>query len=392
MTDKGGKISVAVLIFLLIMALFAPLIANDLPLRVCYGENRYYPAIAVFFGNRSPRTIETPSGTRTVHYQRFHWQAEDWESVVMPVIPFAPDQLDASRSGLVKPGENGHMLGTDRLGRDVAAGLVHGARISLSIGWIAMGIAALIGVLLGGISGYWGNRRWRVPRLSFQAFWMFLPLGYFYAVHINLGPPPVDASLLLVIPFGGAWLLGQIPAVRRKTMSVPLDGIITRITEILTSLPRLLIIITVASIVPQGIWIVMAVIGLTGWTHIARYTRAEVLRIRSLDYITAVEAAGIKPRRILLRHVLPNVLAPVWVNMAFGIASAILIESGLSFLGIGVPIGTVTWGSMLNAGRIDFEAWWLVLFPGMAIFVTVTAYNLLGESLRKWLQPKESAR
>ena len=388
MTANSGKISIGVLGILLMAALLAPLIANDLPLTVKYQNHTYHPAWAVYFGNGGTHTIETPSGTQIVHYQRFDWHAQDWDRITMPLIPFAPDQLDASKSSLVPPGTNGHLLGTDRVGRDVAAGIIHGARISLSIGWIAMGIAALIGVLLGGISGYWGDRRWRVPRISFWVFMAFIPVGWFYATHnsVNL---LADALVFIAVPSGAAYLVGLHRAARRKTVSVPLDSAITRLTEILTSLPRLLIIITVASITSRSIWLVMVIIGLTSWTHIARYTRAEVLRIRSLEFVTAAEATGLRSGRVLFMHVLPNALAPVWVNMAFGIASAILIESGLSFLGIGVPVETVTWGSMLNSGRMNFEAWWLVVFPGLAIFLTVTAYNLLGEALRKWLQPKE---
>lgn len=388
MIDSSGKIAIGVLGLLLLIAVVAPLIANDLPLSVKYQEHTYHPAWAVYFGKGGTKSIETPTGTQNVHYERFNWQDQGWDEINMPWIPFAPDQLDASTSSLVAPGTNGHLLGTDRVGRDVAAGLIHGARISLSIGWIAMGIAAFIGVILGGISGYWGDRGWRVSSVSFWTFLAMTPLGWFYATH-NALPFVADVLLFIAIPIGVAYGAGLHRAARRRTLSVPLDSAITRLTEVLTSLPRLLIIITVASITSRSIWLVMVIIGLTSWTHIARYTRAEVLRIRILEFVTAAEATGLKPARVLFRHALPNALAPVWVNMAFGIASAILIESGLSFLGIGVPVETVTWGSMLNSGRMNFEAWWLVVFPGLAIFITVTAYNLLGEALRKWLQPKE---
>lgn len=389
MTARSGYISIGVLLILLALAVLAPLLANDVPLHVRQGQNNYYPAWSIYFGRGGTHEIETPSGIKSVHYQRFDWTSEYWDAIRMPWIPFSPDGLGPSGSAYLAPGTDGHLLGTDRIGRDVAAGILHGARISLSIGWIAMGIAALLGVFLGGISGYSGNRGWSMPRVSFWVFWILLPLGWFYGMKANFGPPPADAVLFFGIPIGGAWLVGRHRAVRHKTIYVPLDSLITRLTEVLTSLPRLLIIITVASITSRSIWLVMVIIGLTSWTHIARYTRAEVLRIRSMEYITAAEATGIRAFRVLLRHALPNALAPVWVNMAFGIAAAILIESGLSFLGIGVPVETVTWGSMLNAGRMNVEAWWLMVFPGLAIFITVTSYNLLGEALRRWLQPKE---
>jgi peptide/nickel transport system permease protein len=132
----------------------------------------------------------------------------------------------------------------------------------------------------------------------------------------------------------------------------------------------------------------MIIIGFTNWTGIARFTRAEFLKIRSLEYVQAAQALGFSEIRIILKHALPNGLAPAFIAIAFGIASAILIESGLSFLGIGVPHDVVTWGSLLNAGKENFNAWWLVVFPGLAIFLTVTIYNLLGEGLRDALDPR----
>ncbi len=132
----------------------------------------------------------------------------------------------------------------------------------------------------------------------------------------------------------------------------------------------------------------MIIIGLTTWTEIARFTRAEFLRIRQLEYIQAAESLGYSDLRIMLKHALPNGMAPALITIAFGIASAILIESGLSFLGIGVPSDTVTWGSLLSAGKQNYNAWWLVVFPGLAIFITVTVYNLLGEGLRDALDPR----
>lgn len=389
MINKTGILSASALFILMVIAVLAPLIANDLPLKVREGGHTYYPAWAVYFGSQESKEVVTPSGREAVNYTRYNWKNQDWDEIVMPWIPFAPDELDTRSSALVSPGTNGHLLGTDRIGRDVLSGIIHGSRISLTIGWIAMGIAAVIGVLLGLISGFLGNASWSLPGASFWSFWLLIPLGWFYAGIIKWPLPFMHPVVFLGIPLGGAWLIGKIPFFKKRPILVPVDSIITRVTEILTSLPRLLIIITIASITSRSIWMVMVIIGLTSWTHIARYTRAEVLRIRGLEYISAAEAAGFKKGHIILRHTLPNALAPVWVNLAFGIASAILIESGLSFLGIGVPVETVTWGSMLNLGRLNFEAWWLVVFPGMAIFITVTAYNLLGESLRKRLQPKE---
>ncbi|MCX6296441.1 MAG: ABC transporter permease, partial [Bacteroidetes bacterium] len=170
---------------------------------------------------------------------------------------------------------------------------------------------------------------------------------------------------------------------------IPVDSIISRVIEILISMPLLILIISISAIAKErSIINLMVIIGLTSWTGIARLTRAEFLRISNLEYIQAAKSMGFKEYRIIFRHALPNALAPALVAIAFGVASAILIESSLSFLGIGVPPETITWGALLSAGREQYSAWWLVVFPGLAIFLTVTIYNLLGEGLRDALDPR----
>ncbi|HTF06142.1 MAG TPA: ABC transporter permease, partial [Bacteroidia bacterium] len=188
-------------------------------------------------------------------------------------------------------------------------------------------------------------------------------------------------SLLGKLISKGKWL--------GKRITVPLDSYISRGIEIMNSIPVLILIISLAALTKEySIIYVMVIIGLTSWTGIARFTRAEFLRIRTMDYIQAAEAMGFKEKRIIFRHALINGMAPSLVSIAFGIAAAILIESGLSFIGVGVPPDVVTWGKLLNQGRENFNAWWLIVFPGIAIFITVTVYNLIGEGLRDALDPK----
>jgi len=172
---------------------------------------------------------------------------------------------------------------------------------------------------------------------------------------------------------------------------VPLkiDSYVSRCIEVLNSLPTLLLIITIAAILEErSLFVLMIIIGATSWTGIARFTRAEFLKLRELEYIQAAQVLGYSNFRIIFKHALPNGLAPVFVSIAFGVASAILVESSLSFLGIGVPEDIVTWGSLLSLGKEEFDAWWLVIFPGFAIFITITVYNLIGDSLRDALDPK----
>ena len=238
---------------------------------------------------------------------------------IFPPIPYRPTNID-----LFAPYETPsrtHWFGTDRLGRDIMAGIIDGSRISLSIGFVAVGIAVLIGIVLGAIAGYFGS-----------------------------------------------WV----------------DLVISRLFEVMISIPTFLLI-TVAAIFPPSIFLTMTIIGLTSWVGIARFTRSEFLKIRNLDYVTAAIALGVSDRQVMFRHILPNALAPVIVAVVLGIAGAILVESGLSFLGIGVPAELVTWGSILHEASSATFAWWLAVFPGFAIFITVLAYYLVGEGLREVL-------
>jgi peptide/nickel transport system permease protein len=165
---------------------------------------------------------------------------------------------------------------------------------------------------------------------------------------------------------------------------------VSRSIEIINSIPRILIIVTLAAVFKdKSLGLVIAIIGLASWTGIARFTRAEMMRQSKLEYVEAAKSLGIPGWRIIFKHALPNAFAPVMIEIAFSIAAAILIESGLSFLGIGVPDDVSTWGAVLSSGRQQFDAWWLVVFPGLAIFITVTVFNLLGDWLRDVLSPKD---
>ena len=193
-------------------------------------------------------------------------------------------------------------------------------------------------------------------------------------------------AVLLVFYYSGK-IFRKVPFLKNK-MYVPVDSIVSRIIEILISLPLFVLIISLAAIAKPSMINLMVIIGLTSWTGIARLTRAEFLKIRNLEYIQAGQALGYSESRVIFKHALSNGIAPALVSIAFGIATAILTESGLSFLGVGVPPDSVTWGSLLSAGKANFDAPWLVIYPGLAIFLTVTIYNLLGDGLRDALDPR----
>ena len=195
---------------------------------------------------------------------------------------------------------------------------------------------------------------------------------------------------ILMAANGLVWLLKKIPAgVFRKKMKLPLDLLVMRLVEMLNSIPGFLLLLSLVAVLQKSsIFWVMAIIGLIRWTSIARYLRAELLKVKNLGYVEAAKALGFSNRRILFRHALPNALPPALVTIAFGVASAILLESTLTFLGIGLSGDEVTWGSLLAKARIFPGAWWLAVFPGAAIFVTVTIFNLLGEGLTEALAPR----
>ncbi|MDX1944270.1 MAG: ABC transporter permease [Pirellulaceae bacterium] len=226
------------------------------------------------------------------------------------------------------PPNSYHWMGVTNASRiDVLAVIVHGTKIAMLIGFVTVGISAVIGITLGAIAGYVGG-----------------------------------------------WV----------------DILISRLTELIMSIPVLILIIALLAVIDKpSIWQIMLVLGLTGWTSICRLTRAEFLKLRTLDYVSAAKSLGASTPRVLFRHILPNAMAPVLVPITFGIAGAILTESGLSLLGLGSPPDTPSWGALLNRGRENFETmWWLILFPGLAIFSTVLAYNLIGEGLQEVTDPR----
>ncbi|RYD83524.1 MAG: ABC transporter permease [Sphingobacteriales bacterium] len=423
--NKSAIISLYVLFALIFIAIFADFIANNQPLYAKYHGKTFYPAFQSFFQKAYTDSTKNPSTQKyeTLQFDITDWRLLDLESVIWPIIPYSPNQPDrfnrdyahpngeqflADKTGELQPAPTffRHHLGTTKIGLDVFSGIIHATRISLKVGIVAMSIAGIIGVFLGALSGFYGDTKLQLSRGKYYTVWMGIIIGFFYAFVVRKyvlqdaineiffsAIQSIFTSLLIwifVIFISGLVgnLFGKIPYLDRKIYA-PVDAIISRMIEILDSLPKLLIIITIAALFHEkSIYLVMAVIGLTSWTGIARFTRAEFLKNRNLNYTEAARALGLSPYRIMLKHILPNASGPIYVSLAFGIASAILAETSLSFLGIGVPDDVVTWGSLLAAGRQQFDAWWLVVFPGLAIFITVTVYNLIGEGLRDAFDPK----
>jgi len=278
-------------------------------------------------------------------------------------------------------------------------------RVAMLVGLLAMSIASIIGIFLGSIAGYYGDTKLKMSRIRIWLNLLFFPFAFFIAfmARSNLVTDAFESSaisglfqglwsfvlflIIMVIPNLLAYPLKRIPFLGKRR-SIPLDIIVNRIIELLRSIPALLLILAIVAVLGASLVWVMIIIGVISWTGIARFIRAELLRVRSLEYIEAAEALGFSRLRIILRHAIPNSLTPVLIAIAFGIASAILTESTLSFLGIGVPPDTITWGKLLAKGRVAPEAWWLAIFPGFAIFLTVTIFNLLGDGLADAIDPR----
>ncbi len=244
------------------------------------------------------------------------------------IAPYDPGKTDVSSK--LKPPSPQHLLGTDQLGRDVFSRMLYGSRISLSVGFVAVAISLFIGILVGAVAGYYG--RW-------------------------------------------------------------VDSILMRFVDIMLCFPTFFLILTVVALLGPSILNIMLVIGITSWMGTSRFVRAEFLSLRERDFVQAAKALGLKDRRIIFKHILPNGLAPVFVTATLDVATAILVEAGLSFLGFGVQPPAPSWGNILTEGRTYiFDAWWLTLFPGFAILITVLSFNLLGEGLRDALDPRLRGR
>ena len=294
--------------FITLVALLAPLLANRKPLLERTAQGWSSPALRDYW--TADPDVDLPAVASDV--------------AVPAPIAFSPNTIDLANR-LIPPTRE-HLLGTDDLGRDILSRVIHGARVSLTVGILATVISLLLGTLLGALAGYYG---------------------------------------------GAA------------------DWIVSRAIEVVLCFPFLFLVLGIVALFRPSLLTIMVALGLTSWTSEARLIRGEFLRIREIEFAQAARASGARDLRIIVHHLLPNALAPVLVSASFGVAYAILIESGLSFLGLGVPLPTASWGGILSSAHDHIEyAWWMALFPGLAIFTTVASFNVIGDRVRDALDPR----
>lgn len=324
---RRNRLAMCALVFiglLMLVALGAPFLAGDVPILMSKDGDLYiFPNIFTY------KTL-----TANNLYNNFdRWTPGEGEWAIRPPVPYSRFTHNFAEELTAPNIETRHYLGTDDRGRDVLSRLIWGTRISMSVGFVAVGFSVVIGIVIGALGGYYGG-----------------------------------------------WV----------------DMIVQRVIEVMMCFPTFFIIITLIAGMPKAwrtgtvdIFAIMVVLGVTGWTGIARLVRGEFLKLRESDFITAARATGLHDLRVVFRHALPNALGPVLVSATFGVAGAILTESGLSFLGFGVQPPTPSWGEMLKQAQANVTyAWWLVMFPGVAVFLTVTAFNLVGEGIRDAMDPR----
>lgn len=406
------QFSIAFLGFLLFLAVFRDVLANGRPLSCKVEGERFYPGLRVMVEGAEYLRTHPVLGKFEQETPYEHWkdlQKFD-EPPVYALIPFSPGEYSTRHlSGLLPPGsvQPGldqrfrHWLGTDSVGRDVAGSLISGARVALLTGSVAMLMALFIGLMLGTIAGYYGDERLSCTR---GRLWFTLagaPVAVFiafirYQYELENARSVLiwwkSAGLFLgVLTFfnGLGWLFSKFRVLSRQVL-FPADLVIMRAAELFNALPKLVVIIALSVMMQRqndSIWLLIILIGAMSWTGVARFVRAELLRVREMDYVQAARGLGLKEWQILLRHALPNAIRPVWVALAFGVAGAVTLEATLSFLGFGgESLKGKSWGSLLSldSGQSNpIGTWWVMLPAGLMVCFTVLSFNSIGEKMQE---------
>lgn len=407
--NRALKLCVRVFLVFVCVALLAPFLSNDKPLICKYKGQWLFPA----FSFKNQQII---SDDDIINYNMGNdWKTLNTDFTVFAPCAYSPNTIDAANAPRKSPfdaqefvSKNNtttsipykfrHWLGTTQNGNDVLSGIIHGTKISLSVGIFSMLIASIIGIILGASAGYFENNSIKIGYVQLLFLLIGIFISYFYCVVVrgsNLAAAfTIGSALDILRVFLLLYLsyivikcllkIGNKIDVTLKTdniLNFPLDAIVSRIIEILNSIPSLLLIIALSAITKPSYTLLISIIGFLSWTTIARLTRAEYLKTKQLDYITSSKAIGMSDFAIMRKHILPNVFPIILVQIIFGMAGAVLIEASLSFIGVGIPSNTVSWGSLLNEARDHFSAWWLVVFPGLCVFTLIFIYNRIATEI-----------
>ncbi len=399
-----------IFILFVFVALFAPFLANDKPLVCKYNGQWLFPA----FSFKNQLTVNNKNISYNMGKE---WKVLNYDFCVFPPCSYSPQTIDADNAPRKSPFDkqvmtltNGevteipykfrHWLGTTQNGNDVLSCIIHGTKTSLSVGIFSMLIATFLGIFFGACAGYFQNNTLKISYVQTLFLLVSLFISYFFCFVIRSEKLSegfkqdgfqliwqliftiyifIQNAFILII--AGKWIDKKLNL--NKHLNFPVDIIVLRIIEVLNSIPTLLLIIAISAISKPSYSLLIIIIGFLSWTIIARLTRAEYLKAKQLDYVTSCKAIGMSYSRIMLKHILPNVLPLIMVQIVFGLAGAVLIEASLSFIGVGVPLDVITWGSLLNEARDHFSAWWLVVFPGLCLFTLIFIYNKVANEISK---------
>ena len=402
---KGVKWQLRILLSLFLVSFFAPLITNNKPIYFKLNGAYHFPAFNDLINPNHTINIDGRMLTPSSDWQKIKYQSVLWAPLRNGAIARDPNNQDFQsplkrsvyNDGRMQEITSKHILGTDRQGHDVFAQLLSGIKYSLMIGLSAILLAATIGIILGAISGFYQNV-YKIGKGELMTICISLLPAWFYGFSIRSytildgfqrnsinGTFQVLFSLLVFIGIIKifAWLGKRIDkAFKLNPINFPIDNFITGITEIFSSVPSIIIVVTVAAISGgKSTLILVILLGISSWPAFARITRGEVLRIKGMPYIESATALGIKKSKIITNHILINAMPTLTVTIAFGFGSILLAESALSFLNIGVPDQTITLGALLRSGREHIQAWWLIVFPGATIFLLIYLFNQIGDRI-----------
>ena len=404
LSSRIRKGAIFVLVIWGILALLAPLLATNQPWIVQLGDKLYFPA----FSFTRYYELPSPSGAYLAQDKSvYDWSQANPSFIMYAPIPYSANTSDIDNADYVSPfasqikmsdGQETpiflhfrHWLGTNKRGEDVLSGILHGARFSLFLAFTSMLIALCIGLLMGVLAGYYANSNYKISRNAFLLrlfgtllfFFMFIWQGverWQIAAEQEILTKVLLPDLLLFFSANLGWYylvkkLEQRKLLGRRIIQVPYESLVQRLIEIVQALPLTVLLIMLSAVSKSSVWQLVMIMGAVQWISIARLLKVELQSVRNSDYFIALRGLGLRDQQIIFYKALPNFLPMLVTAFMLGFAQCVLAEAGLSFLGIGIPGDTVTWGTLLSAAKENWNAWWLIVFPGLSLASVLIALN-----------------